>query len=39
LLMLIRAKFLKDAIGYNKVQGRPFAVAEILQKIKEVTGQ
>ena len=39
LLMLIRAKYLKDAIGYNKVQGRPFAVAEVLQKIKEVLGK
>ena len=39
LLMLIRAKYLKDAIGYNKVQGRPFVVAEVLQKIKEVIGK
>lgn len=39
LLMLIRSRFLKDAIGYNKVQGRPFVVAEVLQKIKEVLGK
>jgi 2-oxoglutarate ferredoxin oxidoreductase subunit alpha len=35
LLMLIRAKFLKDAVGFNKVQGKPFAVAEIVEKIQE----
>lgn len=39
LLMLIRAKFLKDAIGYNKVQGKPFAVSEIVQKIQEVSAK
>jgi 2-oxoglutarate ferredoxin oxidoreductase subunit alpha len=35
LLMLIRAKFLKDAVGYNKVQGKPFTVSEVVQKIEE----
>lgn len=34
--MLIRAKYLVDAIGLNKVQGRPFAVTEVYAKIKEV---
>ena len=29
LLLLLRAKFLVDAVGLNKVQGRPFLVSEI----------
>jgi 2-oxoglutarate ferredoxin oxidoreductase subunit alpha len=29
LLMLIRARFLIDAIGYNRVRGKPFRIAEI----------
>lgn len=36
LLWLIRAKFLVDAIGLNKIQGRPFKQAEVEQKIEEV---
>lgn len=39
LLMLIRSKFLKDAVGYNKVQGRPFVVEELVSKIKEMLGK
>ncbi len=35
---LIRAKFLIDAEGYNKVQGKPFAVSELVEKIDELTG-
>jgi len=33
---LVRAKYLVDAVGLNKVQGRPFAVAEVVAKIKEM---
>ena len=29
LLMLIRARYLVDAIGYNKVRGKPFRIVEI----------
>jgi 2-oxoglutarate ferredoxin oxidoreductase subunit alpha len=29
LLMLIRARFLVDAIGYNRVRGKPFRIAEL----------
>jgi 2-oxoglutarate ferredoxin oxidoreductase subunit alpha len=29
LLMLIRARWLIDAEGYNKVRGKPFRIAEI----------
>ncbi len=36
LRMLVRAKYLVDAIGLNKVQGRPFAIAEVMAKIKEL---
>ena len=33
LRMLLRAEFLVDAIGLNKVQGKPFAVREIVEQI------
>lgn len=39
LLFLIRATYLKDAVGYNKVQGRPFVVAELVSKIRETLGK
>jgi hypothetical protein len=35
--MLVRAKFLVDAIGFNKVQGKPFGVGELLQRIDKLT--
>ncbi|NWF88281.1 MAG: 2-oxoglutarate ferredoxin oxidoreductase subunit alpha, partial [Ignavibacteriaceae bacterium] len=35
---ILRAKFLKDIIQFNKVQGQPFKVAEIENKIIEVLG-
>ncbi len=36
LRMLLRAEFLVDAIGLNKIQGKPFAVREVLEKIEQV---
>ena len=30
LLMLIRARFLVDAVGYDRVRGKPFRIAEIV---------
>jgi 2-oxoglutarate ferredoxin oxidoreductase subunit alpha len=33
LRMLIRAKYLVDAIGYNKVKGKPFSVVELVEQI------
>ena len=36
LVMILRAKFLVDAQGYNKIQGKPFKQAEIEQKIEEM---
>ena len=38
LLMLIRSKFLVNARGLNKVQGKPFTVNEIYFAIKEING-
>jgi 2-oxoglutarate ferredoxin oxidoreductase subunit alpha len=38
LSMLVRARFLVDAIGLNKIQGKPFKVSEIVHKIEEVLG-
>lgn len=38
LRQLLRAEYLVDAIGLNKVQGRPFMVSEILDKVDEVLG-
>jgi 2-oxoglutarate/2-oxoacid ferredoxin oxidoreductase subunit alpha len=37
LLKLVRAEFLIDALGLNKVAGEPFKVAEIADKIMEMT--
>lgn len=36
LVMLLRAKFLVDAVGYNKIQGKPFKQSEIERKIEEM---
>ena len=33
---VLRAKFLVDAIGMNKIQGRPFKQSELEQKIEEL---
>ncbi len=38
LLWVLRAKFLIDAEGLNKVQGKPFKQSEIEAKIEEVLG-
>jgi 2-oxoglutarate ferredoxin oxidoreductase subunit alpha len=37
LRQLVRAEFLIDAIGLNKVQGKPFTVAEVMEKIATVS--
>jgi 2-oxoglutarate ferredoxin oxidoreductase subunit alpha len=36
LLMLIRARYLVDAVGLNQVTGRPFKIAQIEEKINEL---
>ena len=33
---LVRARFLVDAVGLNKVQGKPFKVSEIARRIEEL---
>ncbi len=38
LLLLLRAKYLVDAQGYNKIQGQPFKQSELEGKIEEVLG-
>jgi 2-oxoglutarate ferredoxin oxidoreductase subunit alpha len=38
LLWVLRAKFLVDAVGLNKIQGRPFKQIELEQKIEEMLG-
>lgn len=36
LRLLIRAKYLVDAQGFNKIQGKPFLVHEVVSKIDEL---
>ena len=36
LLWVLRAKYLVDAEGFNKIQGKPFKQSEIEAKIEEV---
>ena len=36
LLRIIRAEYLVDAIGFNKIQGRPFKVDEIVDRVKKL---
>jgi 2-oxoglutarate ferredoxin oxidoreductase subunit alpha len=36
LRMLLRAEFLVDAVGLNKVQGKPFSIREVVSKIREL---
>jgi 2-oxoglutarate ferredoxin oxidoreductase subunit alpha len=36
LVMVLRAKYLVDAQGYNKIQGKPFKQSEIERKIDEL---
>ncbi len=31
-MRLLRAEYLVDAVGFNKIQGRPFKVAEIVER-------
>ena len=38
LLWVLRAKFLVNAVGLNKIQGRPFKQAELDQEIEEMLG-
>jgi 2-oxoglutarate ferredoxin oxidoreductase subunit alpha len=39
LLMLVRARYLIDAVGYNRVRGKPFRIAEILTEAERILGE
>ena len=39
LRMIIRSRFLVDAVGLNKVKGKPFAVNEVKRKIDELLNE
>ena len=39
LVMVLRAKYLVDAQGYNKIQGKPFKTSEIERKIEQVLAE
>ena len=39
LLLLVRARFLVDAIGYDRVRGKPFRIAEIVAEAERVLGE
>ena len=34
--MLIRARFLVDAVGYDRVRGKPFRIAELVNEANRV---
>jgi 2-oxoglutarate ferredoxin oxidoreductase subunit alpha len=36
LLMLVRSRYLIDAVGYNRVRGKPFRIAEIYQEAERL---
>ena len=37
--MLIRARYLIDAVGYDKVRGKPFRIAEIVDEAERVLAE
>jgi 2-oxoglutarate ferredoxin oxidoreductase subunit alpha len=39
LSMLIRAKYLVDAVGYNRVRGKPFRIAEIIEEAERLLAE
>jgi 2-oxoglutarate ferredoxin oxidoreductase subunit alpha len=39
LLLLVRARYLVDAIGYDRVRGKPFRIAEIEEEAVRVLDQ
>ena len=36
LLMVLRARYLLDAVGLNKIQGQPFKVAEVVKAVEDL---
>ncbi|MGK2850277.1 MAG: 2-oxoacid:acceptor oxidoreductase subunit alpha [Candidatus Limnocylindrales bacterium] len=39
LLMLVRAKYLIDAVGYDRVRGKPFRIAEIVSEMERLLAE
>jgi 2-oxoglutarate ferredoxin oxidoreductase subunit alpha len=39
LLLLIRARYLIDAVGYNRVRGKPFRIAEIVDEATRILAE
>jgi 2-oxoglutarate ferredoxin oxidoreductase subunit alpha len=39
LLMLIRARYLVDAVGYNRVRGKPFRISEIAERAEQLLAE
>ncbi len=39
LLMLIRARYLIDAVGYDKVRGKPFRISEIVDEAERILAE
>jgi 2-oxoglutarate ferredoxin oxidoreductase subunit alpha len=39
LLLLVRAKYLIDAVGYDRVRGKPFRIAEIVEEAERILGE
>ena len=39
LLMLVRARYLIDAVGYDKVRGKPFRIGEIVDEARRLLAQ
>jgi 2-oxoglutarate ferredoxin oxidoreductase subunit alpha len=39
LLMLVRAKYLIDAVGYDRVRGKPFRIAEIVEEAERMLAE
>jgi 2-oxoglutarate ferredoxin oxidoreductase subunit alpha len=38
LVLMLRARYLVDAVGFNKIAGQPFKIVEIASKIDEMLG-
>ena len=36
LRMLVRSKYLVDAVGFNLVRGKPFRIAEIHERAEQI---
>ena len=37
--MLVRAKYLIDAVGYDKVRGKPFRISEIVAEAERILAE